>query len=323
MAFRIAWAQPGGCSVYIFDFESEFPDLGPRLAPKAASHRCRLEGLATGGGPLFKRSALLSDRLAAMHVARGILPFQFAQHSGAWWLAQALAASPNRVTNISAADVVFVDDSCYAAWSEAKAHHHGNWGSDEELYVDPDLFLDEAYGRLVRHPAFVVSGGATWVLYHSHPNVGATPSQACRPELLASLHFVVEPYVRIKCRGPLDRALMVPYASNLLLYPAYLGGGGAAASAGAGEGRVHTAAATAATAAEKRRETLVHFRATCVGDRPGKLLRRALASALGNASGCVVSCASMGWEQDMLQEMAASRFCLVPQGDSFSSRRAF
>ncbi|GIL50063.1 hypothetical protein Vafri_6382 [Volvox africanus] len=317
------------CSVYIFNFEVEFPSLGGLLAPNATRHECDLTGLASTGGPLFKRTTLRNDDRASVHAARGVLPARFSQHSGPWWIRNALATSPNLVHDIRDADIIFVDDFCYAAWSEAKTHDHRTWGLNEEMYVDPDIYLAASYQLLLKHPAFKKKSGANFVFFHSHPALFLHHAVLCKPAFAAALHLVPEAQVRHNCGLPSSpghhRMLVVPYAS----FPLYHIPMPAVAATAA------TAAAAAAELAPLARPRLLYFRASCGGRSVGKALRRAVAEALrdvaiatdGGAAGAlafnasIVSCESYGWEDSSLREMAESRYCLVLPGDTASSRR--
>ncbi|GIL77888.1 hypothetical protein Vretifemale_7356 [Volvox reticuliferus] len=318
------------CSVYIFNFEAEFPSLGRLLAPNATRHQCDLTGLASTGGPLFKRSTLRNDDKASVHATRGVLPARFSQHSGPWWYRNALAMSPNLVHDIRDADIIFVDDFCYAAWSEAKMHDRRKWDLNEEMYLDPDVYLVAAYQLLLKHPAFKKNSGANFVFFHSHPGLFLHHAVLCKPAFSAALHLVPEAQVRHYCglaSSPRHhRMLVVPYASFPLFHTP-----------------ISAAAVTAAAIAVKAelpplaRPWLLYFRASCGGGSVGKALRRAVVEALrdiataadGSVGGggglasnaSIVSCESYGWEDSSLREMAESRYCLVLPGDTASSRR--
>ncbi|GLI63088.1 hypothetical protein VaNZ11_005990, partial [Volvox africanus] len=315
------------CSVYIFNFEVEFPSLGRLLAPNATRHECDLTGLASTGGPLFKRTSLRNDDRASLHTTRGVLPARFSQHSGPWWIRNALATSPNLVHDIRDADIIFVDDFCYVAWSEAKVHDHRTWGLNEEMYLDPDIYLAAAYQSLLKHPAFKEKDGANFVFFHSHPALFLHHAVLCKPAFAAALHVVPEAQVRHNCGLPSSpgrhRMLVVPYAS----FPLYHTPMSAVAAAAA-------SAAAAAELVALARPRLLYFRASCGGRSVGKALRRAVVEALrdvataADGSGgalvlnaSIVSCESYGWEDSCLREMAESRYCLVLPGDTASSRR--
>ncbi|PNH00087.1 hypothetical protein TSOC_010611, partial [Tetrabaena socialis] len=320
--------QPG-CSVYIFDFENEFPDIGRRLAPNATTHHCNYDGVSSAGGPMFRLKVMLADVRAALHVSRGVMPYKYAQHAGPWWLREAVRASPNVVHSIEEADVVYVDDrhnpsahryliavtmpcpdltsslrlatwepptSCYFAWAEAKAHHRGHRPfGDDEIYVDPDVYLDAAYTALLQHPVFKSTKGSIFTYFHSHPLMPIA-SNTFREAQCAGLFIVTERRQARVCilSGLNPNTLEVPYTTspNIFTMPAPV-----------------------------VRDKLIYFRASCIGRNEGKMLRAAIGAELGQTPNSLVTCHPLGWEDNMLQEMMASRFCLIPPGDTSSSRR--
>ncbi|PNH02381.1 hypothetical protein TSOC_010346, partial [Tetrabaena socialis] len=287
--------QPG-CAVYILDFETEFPDIGPRLAPNATAHRCSYDGVATAGGPMFRRKVMVTDALAALHVPRGVMPYKYAQHAGPWWLREAVRGSPNVVNSIEEADVVYVDDSCYFAWAEAKAHQHGGHNrpfDDDEIYVDPDVYLDAAYTALRQHPVFTRTNGSIFTYFHSHPSLSIA-SKAFGESQCAGLYIVTERHQARVCiwAGLNPNVLEVPYSISPYIF----------------------------TIPAPARDRLIYFRAGCGGRGEGKKLRAAIGAELGQTPNSLISCHPNGWEDNLLQEMMASRFCLIPPGDTASSR---
>ena len=93
----------------------------------------------------------------------GILRQMISQHSGPWFVAEALRASGLAAPDLESADVVWVDDYCYLSWWLGAAH------SKEGMDPNPGDHLVRLYEEMVQLPRWLRNNGSDFVFFQPHP----------------------------------------------------------------------------------------------------------------------------------------------------------
>lgn len=217
------------------------------------------------------------------------------QSAGSYYLDKQLRQSCHRSTDIEEADLVFISGHCYIMWWYACIHHRQCHDQQGQYY------LDRLLRAVVSSERFQRTGGRDFLFYR--PSVSDIMFEGLWQQTIDSIHVVHERGQIGSANWDKNRHIIAPYSSTNDQPPFQ---------------------------SKSQRTTRVFFRGGCADEEgsPGKLLRYRLVEVFDimnlEETDVVCSCAQCPGHASHAELMVAlqqSVFCLLPGGDTQSSRR--
>lgn len=249
--------------------------------------------------------------------------FFLSVNAGPWFLSQAIRHSQYFEEDVSAADIVYVDDFCYYIRWLAHCHSHLASPETQPLLNWPGESLNAAYDALLASPRWQLRQGADFVFYESHSGFrmgSATEKvgQKICDNFKNATSIVHNRPMRFVCPEnqfwDMSKIIVAPYVPNFVVAHSL-------------QRPVLPPAPTM-----RQRPWLLYFKGRCVGkDRSfvGMEMRSVIVDRFNahNTSAKVdVTCtdtphASHASFEVVMAAMQRSKFCLILPGDAQSSRR--
>ncbi|KAK9798884.1 hypothetical protein WJX73_000470 [Symbiochloris irregularis] len=273
------------CNIYILDVVEEYGLGSCNVSEEVVAVR----------GALYRKDDARWTELQSPHYT--------SQHAGPYWLKKHIEASSFRAKSVEEADAVFVYDYCLMMrWLTAMHSPTPPWSSPENPLTDPMLELGHAYRTMMATPRFQESGGRDLAMFFPHPLLYVPVQQEHCGSTHEALKLVVEAAEVKICADPAVKAngLIVPYAS-----PEFI------------EDDEEQA---------PERTTFMFFLGSCEAppSNLGKAMRKrigTLNSTLPADSTSLISCSLRMAHSELRKQTRSSQFCLLPPGDTASSRR--